>query len=268
MCNYNGIRVSRDEFIRLKHLEKDLKHLNSLRPLASGFDYSDWPILKPKAGGSDFDVVDAHWEFVPPFVKNLADLKSIRNGIDPSSGTRRKAIPWLNARSENLFHNEAGKRSMWANSALNRRCLVLSSGFFEWRHYMPEFSSVDIAYPYYIDLPSHPYFFMAGIWTPWTDQGTGQTIDTFAIVTTKANDLMEQVHNKKKRMPTILPEDLAWEWIQNDLATDRILQIASHQFDTEEMFAYTIKKDFREEYKISNFDPITPFEFEELPGLI
>lgn len=35
MCNYNGIRVSRNEFIRLKEIEKELKHLNSLKPLAS-----------------------------------------------------------------------------------------------------------------------------------------------------------------------------------------------------------------------------------------
>lgn len=38
---------------------------------------------------------------------------------------------------------------------------------------------------------------MAGIWQPFTDKETGETMDTFAIVTTKANALMEQLHNHK-----------------------------------------------------------------------
>jgi putative SOS response-associated peptidase YedK len=44
---------------------------------------------------------------------------------------------------------------------------------------------------------------MAGIWQPWTDKATGEYVETFSIVTTKANKLMEQVHNSKTRMPTI-----------------------------------------------------------------
>lgn len=268
MCNYNGVRVSKADFIRLKNLEKELKHLNSLRRLASGFDYSDWPILKPKKGGSDFDVIDAHWEFIPPFVKNLSELQAIRSGINPATGAKKKPIPWLNARAENLFLNDTGKRAMWASSALKRRCLVLSSGFYEWRHYKPPFSKKDIAYPYYIELPSQPYFFMAGIWTPWTDQHTGETLDTFAIVTTKANSLMEQVHNNKKRMPTILTEDLAWEWMQDDLSAERISNIAAFQIDSDYMLAYPIKKDFREAFMIDQVDPITPELYPELPVII
>lgn len=268
MCNYNGIRVTKADLIRLKQLEKELTHIRSLRPLASGFDYSDWPILKPKAGGSDFDVVDAHWEFIPPFVKNLTDLQAIRSGINQATGARKKPIPWLNARAENLFTNDTGKRAMWASSALKKRCLVLSSGFFEWRHYKPPFAKKDIAYPYYIDLPGQPYFFMAGILTPWTDQDTGETIDTFAIVTTAANSLMEQVHNNKKRMPTILTEDLAWEWMQDDLPADRISQIAGFRLDSHRMSAHTIKKDFREAFKIGQVDPVTAETYPELPPIL
>ncbi len=157
---------------------------------------------------------------------------------------------------------------MYRNAALNRRCLVLSSGFFEWRHYKPENTKKDIAFPYYIDLPAHPVFFMAGIWQPWTDQDTGETFDTFAIVTTNANDLMEQVHNTKKRMPTILTENLAWQWIQPGLSEEKIQSIASHQFDSEEMTAHSISKDFREQFKINHKDPILEFEYEELPPLL
>ncbi len=64
-----------------------------------------------------------------------------------------------------------------------------------------------------------------GIWTPWRDKNTGGYVESFAIVTTKAKKLMEQVHNSKKRMPTILNEDLAYEWMFGKLDEKRITEI-------------------------------------------
>jgi len=57
-----------------------------------------------------------------------------------------------------------------------------------------------IKYPYHIGVKDREYFYMAGIWQAWTDTETGECVETFAIVTTAANRLMEQVHNSKKRM--------------------------------------------------------------------
>ena len=103
---------------------------------------------------------------------------------------------------------------------------------------------------------------MAGIWQPWTDKSTGEYIESFAIVTTRANKLMEQVHNTKKRMPVILNDDLAFEWMFGDLGEDRILEIAATQYPAEEMQACTISKDFREA-----LEPAKPFVFEDVPAL-
>jgi putative SOS response-associated peptidase YedK len=52
-------------------------------------------------------------------------------------------------------------------------------------------------------------------------------VDTCAIVTTQANLFMEQIHNSKKRMPTILTDDLAWEWMFGKLTEKRISEIES-----------------------------------------
>jgi len=46
----------------------------------------------------------------------------------------RAKFTTLNFKSENLFINESGKRSMWADAVKNRRCLVLSTGIVESRH--------------------------------------------------------------------------------------------------------------------------------------
>ena len=43
---------------------------------------------------------------------------------------------------------------------------------------------------------------MAGIWDTWEDKENG-ILNTFAIITTRANPLMARIHNTKERMPVI-----------------------------------------------------------------
>lgn len=85
---------------------------------------------------------------------------------------------------------------------------------------------------------------MAGIWNTWTDQSTGEQVDSVAIVTTEATKLMSQVHNSKNRMPVILPDELGWEWMMEDLPKDRITEIGTYIFPTEKLQACTIEKGF------------------------
>ncbi|MBL7750017.1 MAG: SOS response-associated peptidase family protein, partial [Chitinophagaceae bacterium] len=89
---------------------------------------------------------------------------------------------------------------------------------------------------------------------------TGEYVESFAIVTTAANALMEKIHNSKKRMPAILSEDLAWEWLFGNLDEKRITDIAMTPFPAEQMEAYTIAKDFRD-----SLEPTKRVEYEELP---
>ena len=93
------------------------------------------------------------------------------------------------------------------------------------------------------------------------DKETGEFVETFSIVTTAANKLMEQIHNSKKRMPTILTDDLAWEWLFGDLDEERISEIARYQFPSEQMEAFTISKNFR-----SALEPASPISY-DLPAL-
>lgn len=260
MCFFNGIKVSRADHIKLKELEISLQDytLAMMRPMVSGFDFGDWPVIRPVDGGGRAELVMMHWELIPFYFKTFSELQFFRKGgLNPKTGKKDPPKNTLNAVGEEML-----KKPTYRNAALKRRCLVLSSGFYEWRHFTPPGSTKDQAYPYYISLKEKEYFFMAGIWQPWTDQETGETMDTFSIVTTKANALMEQVHNKKKRMPCILSEDLAREWIRDGLTEARITEIATYQFPSEEMEAYTIEKQFR-----SSGDPTHPFRYEDLPAL-
>ncbi|MNL35602.1 hypothetical protein D3C87_1576450 [compost metagenome] len=73
---------------------------------------------------------------------------------------------------------------------------------------------------------------------------------------------MRQIHNTKNRMPTMLPDELAWEWMMQDLSEERITELATHQISAAEMEAYTIEKDFRK-----TGTPTKAFVYAEVPEL-
>ena len=259
MCFYNGIEISRAEHIKLNKKEKKLNEaiLNLHQPLASGFDYPKWPVIKPIKNGDDFSIEMMHWEFIPSYINSSDALLHFRKGgFNPNTGKKDFPHNTLNARGEDVLN-----RPTYKDAALHRRCLVLSSGFYEWRHFTPS-GGKDTAYPYYISLKDQEYFFMAGIFNPWMDKSSGEMTDSFAILTTEANPLMSAVHNSKKRMPVILPEAEASKWIKSDLSTSDIKSLASFQINDSEMVAYSIRKDFRQLE-----EPREPFVYDELPTL-
>ncbi|MES2328181.1 MAG: SOS response-associated peptidase family protein [Bacteroidota bacterium] len=270
MCYYNGQKVTHAEFIMLKDLEKKVASYDFLSTdLHDGFVYGNIAALMPIPGKKDFEIVQMEWGFIPDtwFGKPLDTREKVdrwRRGYKDPSGKFIPGITTLNAIGEEMLL----KNKIYRSSALERRCLVLSSGFFEWRHHFPlnkrtgEPVKTSLKIPHYITVKDAPYFFMAGIYKPWTDKETGETVNTVSIVTTAALEghLMAKVHNTKMRMPTILNEDLAWEWLFNPISEERITEIAATQFPSERMQACTIAKDFKEQ-----LEPAKPFIYEDLP---
>lgn len=263
VCYYNGVKVTHAEFITLKMLEKAVINYDFLtRPLHNAFDYGKIPVLKRKEDVIDFDVVEMEWGLIPKYVAGREGVEKFRRGYVGPKGFV-KGYDCMNAKSENLFI----PRSIWTEPALNRRCLILSTGFFEWRHIhrlKRDGTPVKTAdkYPYHIQVRDRPYFYMAGIWNPWVDHATGEYVETVALLTTEANHLMRQVHNTKMRMPTILDEDRAWSWLFEDLSEEQVSMLASYQFPSKYMEACTVSKKFRED-----LEPATEFVYEELPAL-
>ena len=265
MCYYNGQKVTHSEFIRLKNLEKIIAKYSFLnKDLLIGFEYGKSAVLKRIDGEEDFEIVEMEWGFLPGYIRNREQAEKFRTGYKKENGDWQQPILTLNAMSEEMLL----PKKMYRDAALSRRCLVLSTGFYEWRHVFPIGKKTGkplktaVKYPYHIGVKDREYFYIAGIWQPWKDIETGEYIETFSVVTTTANKIMEQIHNSKKRMPTILTEDLAWEWLFGDLAEERITEIARYQFPTEKMEACTISKDFR-----SALEPAAPFVYEDLPTL-
>ena len=93
----------------------------------------------------------------------------------------------------------------------HRRCIVPASGFYEWRH------QGTAKQPYFVRPAGNEVFALAGIWDHWEGQ-QGDVLESVAIITTSANELMQPIHD---RMPVVLEiEDVAgWLNPTNELAT-------------------------------------------------
>lgn len=101
----------------------------------------------------------------------------------------------INARSET-----ADSRPMFKKSLHTRRCVVPSTGFYEW-------SQSGKKTKYRFNLPNDQTLYMAGIYNDFKGE------NKFVILTTNANNSIADVHD---RMPIILPKELAEEWILSD----------------------------------------------------
>lgn len=271
MCYFNGTKVTKTEYIRLRHLEKLVANYKFPdRDVINGFDFGPTTILKPHADKKDFDLVEMEWGFIPdpmqwPFWETRQQVSKGRAGYRNDYGKWVEGLNFLNAVAEEVL----AKNKVYRKAALDRRCLFLSSGFYEWRHHFPlnkrtkQPRTTPEKYPYRVGLKDRDYFFIAGIWQQWEDAETGEVVDTCALLTTAANLVMEQIHNTKKRQPTMLTDDLAWEWIFGDLDEQRIREIASFQIPWEDLSYYTLDRRF-----LNSTDPLKPFFHPELPPVI
>jgi putative SOS response-associated peptidase YedK len=237
--------------------------------MIDGFDYGEVDVIKPNNDYCDWDIVKMEWGFIPDNIKNRDAVNKMRLGYKEETGRFYPPLTTLNAKGEELLLIDpiTGREKMFRQAALKRRCLFLSTGFYEWRH-LPAFGKKGqplkqtLKYPYHIVLREQELFYIAGVWQPWSDKETGEVADTCALITTEANELMRQVHNSKNRMPAILTEELAAEWISDGLTEKRITEIATFKIGSDKMKAYTIPKDFK-----TALDPTEPFKYEGLPDI-
>ena len=121
-----------------------------------------------------------HWGLVPAWAKD----KAIGNRM-------------INARAETLAEKPSFRRAF-----AQRRCLVLASGFYEWR------SEETGKRAYFISRLDGEPFAMAGLWETWRKDD--ETLESCTIITTAANEFMRPLHH---RMPAILPPGSCGPWL-------------------------------------------------------
>jgi len=127
-----------------------------------------------------------------------ASLVPLRWGLIPSWAKDTKiGNRLINARAETI-----SELPSFRDPFRSRRCLILADGFFEWK------KSGDAKLPYYIRRADHAPFAFAGLWDRW--RGVDEVVESCAIITTTANELLEPLH---QRMPVILDPDAFADWL-------------------------------------------------------
>ncbi|MGH8912875.1 MAG: SOS response-associated peptidase [Acidimicrobiia bacterium] len=123
-------------------------------------------------------------------------------GLIPHWAKDAKSIH-INARAEKVATTPAFRRAFAVH-----RCLVPADGFYEWE---PKDQGRTPHWIYRAD--GYPMTF-GGIWAAWKDPATDEWGRRFAIITTKAEGIISQIHD---RMPVILSEEVWEPWLDRTL---------------------------------------------------
>src|SRR5438067_11366998 len=115
-------------------------------------------------------------------------------GLIPSWSTDGKGF--INARAETIE-----EKPSFSESFRLRRCLIPADGFFEWKRTGRE------KRPFYFQVDDEMPFAFAGIWDTWNN---GDVVTSCAIITTAANELVDEIHD---RMPAILQPEAYDIWL-------------------------------------------------------
>lgn len=140
-------------------------------------------------------LIEFQWGLVPYWAK------------DPSSFK-----PLINARVETVIQKPSFKRAFF-----NNRCIVLASGFYEWKKEGAK------KLPYYITVED--FFGFAGIFDSVSVNDV--QVHTCAILTTDASEQMSSIHN---RMPVIIRQSEFDKWINKE-TTIEILEKLMQPFN-------------------------------------
>lgn len=140
------------------------------------------PVVALKSDGERFGLAMLKWGLVPDWADS------------PDRGVRP-----FNARDDSM-----GK-PMFSALFAAQRCLLVASGFYEWRLVGKRKE------PVHFSFTGGGVMAFAGLWSVWTD-GT-RKVPTCCLITTTPNELVKDYHD---RMPVIVhPEDYH-RWLDND----------------------------------------------------
>lgn len=137
-----------------------------------------------------------------------------------SAGDRR----YINARSETVFDKPA-----FRSAARARRCLVPADGFYEWK------ATRTGKVPHFVHLNNKQPFGIAGLWECW-ERGRDR-IETFTLLTTQANELMQPIHD---RMPVIVKPEQFRLWLDPTVTEKEQLAGVLQPYPATEMAAYPV----------------------------
>jgi putative SOS response-associated peptidase YedK len=164
------------------------------------------PIVVNRGNGNRLEL--ARWGLIPRWAKN------------PGIGSRM-----INARAETLQEKRAFKGLLRSN-----RCVAVADGFYEWK------KEGGRKVPMYVRLKDRRPFGFAALCSTWKNPEDVEMM-TFTIVTTAANDLLGEIHD---RMPAILSKMDEEKWLDPETASPEVLGGLLMPYPGDEMETYEV----------------------------
>jgi putative SOS response-associated peptidase YedK len=149
------------------------------------------------------------WGLIPSWSKDA----SVANGM------------MINARCES-----AGSKPAFRDALKTRRCLIPADGFYEWQK-LPRPKQ-----PFCFEVGHVEIFAFAGLWDQWK-RATGEIIESCSILTTTANSVTADIHN---RMPVIVPADDYDLWLDPNITSLATISQLLRPFDASRMTRYPV----------------------------
>jgi putative SOS response-associated peptidase YedK len=228
------IEYLKDKWKRLREGYPDFHH-------ASGFQHPELLVFSKPDG--KLDLSRSIWGLIPAWTESEERAQKLWNNT-------------IIARGESMF-----EKPSFREAAMKNRCIIPIDGFFEHFHQSGK------TFPYYIERKDKKRMLMGGIKSSWTNPVSGEIIDSFAIITTKANELMETIHNNPKvpesRMPLLLNESDIDTWFEG--AKEEVMQLIQPN-TSQELITKTVKPIRGKQYIGNTPEATEEFEYAEITG--
>jgi putative SOS response-associated peptidase YedK len=161
----------------------DPEHLPEFGPSFNIAPQTFQPVVRLSPESGEREIVLMRWGLVPFWARDTRD------------GVKR-----INARAESIVTTASFREAI-----KKRRCLVPADAFYEWQKIGAKSKQA-----FAIGMLDGSQYGFAGLWESWKEEN-GTLLETFTIITTDPNEVMEPLHD---RMPVIIePKDYD-RWLQ------------------------------------------------------
>lgn len=171
----------------------------------SGFNFPATPIILNKQPNT---IIYGQWGLIPSWAT-----------------TDFNAANTLNARVET--YNDKPSFAPYAA----QRCLILSTGFYEWKWLDAKGKRKE---KFFIQPKDYRLFAFAGLYNPIIEPKTQVVLNTYTILTTAADEVMSEIHNTKKRMPIVLSPEEESLWLSQGLTQFEHVTLVGQSLDNQQ----------------------------------
>jgi putative SOS response-associated peptidase YedK len=172
----------------------------------------------------EFQLDDGAVDLTPSY--NVAPTQEVAAVLEKDGKRRLEMLRWglvpswaddpeIGARMINARSETAPEKPSFRRAFRSKRCLIPADGFYEWKR------EPGGKQPYYFHMHDGRPFAFAGLWEHWEKGGS---LLSCAILTTRANSVLEGIHD---RMPVILPPGSYDAWLDPDADKEQLIDLMS-----------------------------------------